>query len=141
MTEFTRIFLPRTEKAVKAISLLTNGVRYKPTAEETTAAFDALKGAVNDLAEAYGILPTVKEVVEPEAPDEGSLVEVSRIDAKVDAINRSLFARGDVGANVMAIPENQVTAYATQILARLCGKFEEAEAQPKNFKPKEEEEE
>lgn len=132
MSEFQRIFLPRTEKAVKAISLLTNGVRYNPTPEETTAAFDALKSAVNDLAESYGLLPPAKEDTAPE-----SRVEASRIDAKIETIKRSPFAREDVDANVRSIPEAQLTAYATHIVARLCEKFEEPEAQPKNFKPKE----
>lgn len=128
MSEFQRIFLPRTNKAVKAISLLTNGVRYNPTPEETADAFNALKGAVNDLAEAYGILPTPEEAPAPE-----SRVEASRIDAKVASIKASAFAREDVHANVMSIPEAQLTAYASYILARLCAKFDEPEAQPKNY--------
>lgn len=134
MTEFARIFTPRTEKAVKAISLLTNGVRYKPTKDETDHLLDVLKEAVNDIAQLYGVLPGAG-VAQPVVPDEGSLVEASRIDAKVDAIKRSPFARGDVSPNVDSIPEAQLTAYATHIVARLCGRFEEAEAQPKNFKP------
>lgn len=136
MSEFTRIFSPKTERAVKAITLLTNGARYKPTEEEVANTLDVLKTAVNDIAVLYGVLPG-GEVVVKEVPDEGSLVEASRIDAKIDAIKRSPFARGDVDANVRSIPEAQLTAYATNIMARLCSKYEDPEAQPKNYTPKE----
>ncbi len=133
MTEFTRIFAPRADKAVKAILLLTNGHRYEPTQEEKDRTLLVLKDAVNDIAGLYGMLPGARPIPAPE-----SRVEASRIDAKIASIKTSPFARGDVGANVMSIPEEQVTAYATAIMARLCEKFETAEAQPKNYLPKEE---
>ncbi len=133
MTEFTRIFNPRADKAVKAILLLTNGCRYEPTQEEKDRTLMVLKDAVNDIASLYGLLPNVPEVAQQKAE-----TSEQRIDANRGTIKRLPFARGDVGANVMSIPEAQVTAYATAIMARLCGKFEEAEAEPKNYLPKEE---
>ncbi len=135
MTEFTRIFNPRADKAVKAILLLTNGHRYEPTQEEKDRTLLVLKDAVNDIAGLYGMLPGAQPTPGGTSAPE-SRVEASRIDAKIASIKASPFARGDVGANVMSIPEAQVTAYATALMARLCGKFEEAEAQPKNFTPK-----
>ncbi len=132
MTEFTRIFSPRADKAVKAILLLTNGHRYEPTQKEKDRTLMVLKNAVNDIAGLYGMLPGAQ--LTPEATP----APESRIDAKIASIKASPFARADVGANVMSIPEAQVTAYATAIMARLCGKFEEAEAEPKNYLPKEE---
>ncbi len=140
MTEFTRIFTPRADKAVKAILLLTNGHRYEPTQEEKDRTLEVLKDAVNDIAGLYGMLPDAPKVVETAdliAASE-SRVEASRIDAKIESIKRSPFARGNVQANVAAIPEAQLTAYATHIMAQLCSRFEEAEAQPKNYTPKEE---
>lgn len=142
-TEFLRIFSPRTEKAVKAISLLTNGVRYSPTSTETEHMLEVLKDAVNDIAGLYGKLPAapLKQTENAEnagaaTPGLESLVEASRIDRKIASIKASPFARQDVSANVASIPEAQLTAYATHILARLCSKFEEAEAQPKNHAAK-----
>lgn len=142
MSEFARIFSPKTERAVKAISLLTNGPRYKPTEEETAHTLQALKEAVDDIAKLYGVLPEgdiiVKGVDEPrDTTMTESLVEASRIDAKMEILKRSPFAHGKIFANVEGIPEEQLTNYATHILARLCAKFEEPEIQPKNYEPKE----
>ncbi len=134
MSEFQRIFNPRAEKAVKAINLLTNGTRYDPTEEEVTNTLTMLKDAVNNIAEVYGALPG-DEVEVKDVSGSESRVEASRIDAKVAAIKQSAFARQDVSANVANIPNTQLTAYATHILARLCEKFEEPEAQPKNYLP------
>lgn len=136
MSEFARIFSPRIEKAVKSISLLTNGVRYKPTTDETSHLMDALKDAVNDIAQLYGVLPKSEDIdTAPIALNaaQDSRAEASRIDANIDAIKRSPFARQDVHVNVASIPEVQLTAYATSILARICERFEDPEAQPKNY--------
>lgn len=135
MTEFSRIFTPRTEKAVKAISLLTNGVRYNPTEEETNDTLEALKSAVNDIAELYGILPSSEGDPDTESHEEATSKD--RIESKQQTIKRSAFDRLDVDSNVRMIPEAQLTAYATHIVARLCEKFEDPEAQPKNYEPKE----
>ena len=136
-TEFTRIFSPRTDKAVKAILLLTNGTKYKPTAEEVEHTMSVLKDAVNDIAQLYGVLPGGQVVVKDVEPEvhEGGLVEASRLDAKIEAIKRSPFAYGDVDTNIRDIPDAQLTRYATHILARICGKWDEPEAQPKNYLP------
>ncbi len=135
-TEFTRIFSPRADKAVKAISLLTNGVRYKPTEEEVDKMLGVLKEAVNDIAQLYGILPSgdvvVKDVPATKDAAEGTASE-KRISALTVTRKRSAFASEDVDANVRSIPEDQLTRYATHVLARICGKFDEPEAQPKTF--------
>jgi len=120
-TEFARIFSPRTEKAVKAISLLTNGTRYAPTEEEAAHTLEVLKSAVNDIAQLYGLLPS-GEVVAKDVPEPGSSEE--RIAEKEAVILRSGFARESVDANVRSIPENQLTAYITRIMHRMCEKFD-----------------
>lgn len=132
MTEFTRIFNPRADKAVKAILLLTNGHRYKPTQEEKDRTLLVLKDAVNNIAQLYGMLPG-GEVVVKDAPTSTS---EDRIDEKKATIKQSAFAREDVYANVHSIPEAQLTAYASSMLARLCAKFDEPEARPKNYEVK-----
>lgn len=134
ISEFDRIFSPRAVKAVKAISLLTNGTKYAPTQEEKNQTLLVLKDAVNDIAQLYGMLPGGQVVVKDVVPSgEEEETSESRVADKMAFIKRSPFARGDVDANVRSIPENQLTAYATHIMARLCSKFEEPEAKPKNF--------
>ena len=135
-TEFKRIFHPRTDKAVKAIMLLTNGVRYKPTQQEIDKTLEVLKDAVNDIAQLYGVLPGGEVVVKDVVKDHRTESE-KRIDDKKAAVKRSPFAHEDVDANVRSIPDAQLTQYATYILARICGKWDEEEAQPKNYLPKE----
>jgi len=137
-TEFTRIFSPKTDRAVKAILLLTNGSRYKPTEDEVAHTLDVLKSAVNDIAQLYGVLPGGEVVVKDiPASKDGAAGTASerRIAAKMAIIKRSPFAHGDVDANVRSIPDAQLTMYATHILARICGKWDEPEAKPKNFEP------
>ena len=106
MSEFDRIFTPRTHKAVKAISLLTNGTKYAPTQKEKDATLAVLKEAVNDIAQLYGMLPNGEVVVVPvnEAPKP----------------KRSDFHHRDIDANVRSIPENQLSSYITHMLARMC---------------------
>ena len=116
MSEFTRIFSPRTEKAVKAISLLTNGTRYAPTEEEMAHTLDVLKTAVNDIAQLYGILPDGDVVVK----------DVSVEPAPEKKVTSDSWKHHDIDKNVRSIPENQLTAYATQIMARMCDKYESA---------------
>lgn len=118
MTEFDRIFSPRAAKAVKAISLLTNGVKYAPTQEEKDATLVVLKDAVNDVARLYGMLPNGEIVVQDVEP-------VDTVAAKQISIKESPFAHGDVDANVRSIPENQLTRYVTHIMARMCNAYEE----------------
>jgi len=132
MSEFTRIFSPRTDKAVKAISLLTNGTRYKPTEEETAHTLSVLKSAVDDIAQRYGVLPS-GEVVVKEVPDMDT--SEGRIEAQEAVLKEAAFAHGDVDVNVRSIPEAQLTRYATHILHRMCEKFDLPEAKPKNFEP------
>ncbi len=120
-TEFTRIFSPRATKAVKAILLLKNGAKYGPTAKEVALTLEVLKAAVDDIARLYGALPA--DVPSPGTEDE-TRTSAGRIDRKMDALKRSPFAHGDVDTNVRAIPENQVTAYASHLMARMCEKFE-----------------
>ena len=134
-TEFKRIFHPRTDKAVKAIMLLTNGVRYKPTEAEIATTLTVLKDAVNDIAQLYGVLPG-GEVVVKEVPLTATEASEKRIEDKIAVNKKSPFARGDVDANVRSVPENQLTAYATHILARICNKFDLPEAKPKNYEVK-----
>jgi len=126
-TEFTRIFSPRTDKAVKAILLLTNGARYKPTEKEVAETLDVLKSAVNDIAQLYGVLPggevVVKDIPATKGGAAGTTSE-ERIEAKKALIKRSPFAHEDVDANVRSIPEAQLTAYATHILHRISEKFD-----------------
>lgn len=152
MSDFYRIFNPRAVKAVKAISLLANGIRYAPTQEEKDHTLEVLKDAVNDIAKIYGMLSSEDTVVEDIdttciAPDIAmdnaqrkglEATSEERIKAKKALIERSAFARQDVHMNVLNIPSDQLTAYATQIVARLCSRFEEPEAQPKNYVAKEE---
>ncbi len=140
MTEFARIFTPRAAKAVKAISLLTNGARYEPTQEEKDNTLSVLKDAVNDIASLYGMLPGGQVVVK-DVPPTGIKSETSeqRITERVAAIDRGEWPRLSIDARVRAIPENQLSSYVTQIMARMCDKFDDAksEAQPKNYLPKE----
>jgi len=139
MSEFARIFSPKTERAVKAISLLTNGPRYKPTEDEIAKTLSVLKEAVNDIAQLYGALPSGK-LITPDStciaqpPAKGDTSE-ERIDAAEAVLKRSPFAHGDVDVNVRSIPDNQLTAYATQILHRVCEKWHTPEAKPKVFVP------
>jgi hypothetical protein len=110
MSEFERIFSPRAEKAAKAISLLTNGMKYAPTQEEKDATIAVLKEAVNDVAQLYGMLPGVKVEEVKEEPPKNS---------------RLLFAFKSVSDDVAGIPENMLTKYVTHIMARMCNKFED----------------
>jgi hypothetical protein len=116
MSEFTRIFSPRTEKAVKAISLLTNGTRYAPTEKEVAHTLDVLKIAVNDIAQLYGVLPG-GDVVVKDVP-----IEPAPKEEKKDT--RGSWHHHDIDKNVRSIPDNQLTAYATQIMARVCERLE-----------------
>ena len=133
MTEFERIFIPRTYKAVKAVSLLANGARYKPTEKEAQHTLGALKDAVNEIAAAYGVLPAAKAEVGigvkakenekiTEAPDPDT--SEGRIEIQQAKIEASPFSYKDIQINVAAIPENQLSFYITQITARMCDRFD-----------------
>jgi hypothetical protein len=123
MSEFARIFDPKAERAVKAIALLTNGTRYKPTEEEIARTLGVLKDAVNDIAQLYGVLPggevVVKDVplTEPETSEE-------RVEAKSDAIAKGDWPFLSIDKRVRAIPDNQLSAYVTQIMHRMSERFD-----------------
>lgn len=124
MSEFSRIFDPKLAKAVKAIGMLQNGHRYQPTEKQISDTLEDLKNAVNSIALAYGVLPasaTGDENGKPSQPVKETSED--RIKKKMDAIERSPFAHGDVDTNVRAIPDNQLTAYATMITHRVCERF------------------
>jgi len=122
-TEFARIFSPRTEKAVKAISLLTNGTRYAPTEEEAAHTLEVLKSAVNDIAQLYGLLPS-GEVVVKDVPAAEETSE-DRIEKKTAAIHDGGWPHHAIDARVRSIPVGQLSAYVTQIMHRLCERFDE----------------
>ena len=125
MSEFKRIFTPRTEKAVKAISLLLNGSRYAPTKKEKDNTLAVLKDAVNDVAQVYGMLPNDKVVSQDTEPTTAEGRSEASIAARKEVIKKSAFAHENVDANVRSIPENQLTSYVTHIMARMCGEYEE----------------
>jgi len=124
MTEFTRIFTPRADKAVKAILLLTNGHRYEPTQEEKDRTLMVLKEAVNDIASLYGMLPGAKPdttCIAPEiAMEKAQQTSEDRIRGQEAAINRAGWPHHSIDARVRSIPENQLSAYITQIMHRMC---------------------
>lgn len=126
MNEFSRIFDPKLAKAVKAIGILQNGHRYQPTDKQISDTLEDLKNAVNSIALAYGVLPQVKEENEKIASSPEQIEKMTseeRIEKKLQAIERSPFAHGSVDTNVRAIPDNQLTAYATMITHRVCERF------------------
>lgn len=127
MSEFNRIFRPKLAKAVKAISLLRTGAKRKPTDKEKELTLNALKSAVNEIAEAYGVLPPApkeeNEKIASSPEQTKKMTSEERIEKKLQAIERSPFAHGSVDTNVRAIPDNQLTAYATMITHRVCERF------------------
>ena len=110
MNDFDRIFGPRLEKAVKAISLLANGVRYEPNPEQISKMISELETAVMEIRTAYGVkqedapAPAPAPAPTP-APAEG-------------------WKHHDIPKNVNSIPDNQLGSYATRIMARLCERLD-----------------
>ena len=102
MSDFDRIFGPRLEKAVKAISLLETGVRYNPTPEQISKTIEELDEAVMAIRSAYGV-PASDGPKNP--PTEAKAPDGWRHD--------------DIRLNVTNIPANQLSFYATQIVARM----------------------
>lgn len=114
MTEYGRIFGKRIANAVHAIGLLKTGTRYNPTPEEVTDTLKALGEAVGAIFEAHGktLLPT--ETAPQPAPV-----------ARQSTARAEGWHHHDIARNVAAIPDDQITHYATRILARMSDMIEE----------------
>ena len=117
MNDFDRIFGPRLEKAVKAISLLANGVRYEPSQDQLQNTIAELETALLEVRTIYG----VKQEEVP-APDPNP--DPAPVSAPVSARAPEGWKHDDIRLNVTNIPANQLSSYATQIIARLCERFD-----------------
>ena len=120
MSDFDRIFNPRLEKAVKAISLLENGIRYKPTSEQASDTVKQLHKAVEIIQSVYNVsTPVVSEVSEVSEVSDADTTEMS-----ASVVAPEGWKQNHIIFNVSNIPENQLSSYVTQILARMCERFD-----------------
>lgn len=111
-SEFDRIYMPRVERAVHAIELVAKGARLKPTEAQIAAALGPLSAAVRGVELALGTGTPAEPEIAPEPapqprprPTEG-------------------WHHHDIARNIAAIPDEQLSAYATRLIARLCERFE-----------------
>ena len=113
MNDFDRIFGPRLEKAVKAISLLANGVRYEPSQDQLQNTIAELETALLEVRMIYGVKQEEAPASDPN-PDP----------APVSARAPEGWKHDDIRLNVTNIPDNQLSSYATKIIDRLCERFD-----------------
>jgi hypothetical protein len=126
MTDFIRINTPRVEKIAAMIATIHKSAKSQKASEgDLFGLLGSVRNALgNKVVVVAEIADTDKAFIAAAGPGAAVHVMPADVPARVE-IAMSNWSRDRIPLNVDDIPDNQLTAYATQIVARLCDAVEQ----------------